>query len=342
LQGKRSNVIGTVGPGGTEKLGFQSVPAVLSIVGCLILCCTSSKKIDSDDGKRWEGNLTKEWEAESAISGRISIKVSGSCDPQGYFEGVRYVKRKANGRLIQEEHFRHGNLDGIVIYHFRDILYLSNYRRGDLHGRQLSYYDEGVKKEIFGMKTYRYGILNGVAAEWYRDNILERKTEYLQGERNGTEWEWYPNGKVKRRTDYLKNMLNGMSEEWWMNGNIKSRREYKEDKEDGVSWEWFENGRVSNYAEYKSGKPDGKLRTWDENGRLLVEMTCCGGKSCNREDGRKRDPCNPLGDLKYDADWGMEDIELSDIVSKKINRTTFGTDTDILKCDQAFTTPLGI
>jgi len=185
-----------------------------------------------------------EGEYKETLKGGDKIKTIGKYEA-GLKDGV-WIYHDLSGKLIKEENYNKGNLDGIVLTYNREKLFQKeNYRNGEKDGltEKWNYHEKLIEKS-----TYEKG------------KLLSQYTYYGDGSLKSEEV--IP--KSKNKTYFLK--------QYYPSGDIKAIST-KKDNEYIKTVNYFENGRIENIFERVEGELQ-MVKKYSENGQELP--TGCG------------------------------------------------------------------
>ncbi len=85
-------------------------------------------------------------------------------------------------------------------------------------------YEKTPQGQYLNEASYKEGVQDGVAKEWYSDNTLRAEENYLKGAKHGVCKEWFRGGKLKSLSKYEFGILVNQTE-WDENENVIN--EYK-------------------------------------------------------------------------------------------------------------------
>lgn len=197
-------------------------------------------------------------------------------DASGLRQGL-WQKKQASGRLLYEGHFEDGKPVGEwKRYHpGGQLKALINYT-GDTAFTQLfdvwqnklaegNYVDqqkEGVwkiyrNKQLVADETYKHGVKNGVAHQYYETGAVMEESHWENGQKNGDYELFYPSGEP-----YIQCKM-------------------KEDKRHGLFLVFYENGVPEREAAYKNGLRDGEWKFFDKEGNYRYSLLYDQGKILN-------------------------------------------------------------
>lgn len=179
-------------------------------------------------------NLLTKYYANGQIR---SIEVYSDTVKNGIF-----IKLDANGRLLKQEEYLFGKLNGKSIdYEYGRVKILKNYKAGKLDGSVETYHSN---RKLSSIENYADGLKNGESI-WY-----------------------YKSGKVFAVYNYKKGNIEGKVDLFYENGKLKSSYFFKDNEMEGKYVQFSENGIKTIDGIYKNGKKEGKWRYYDEKGKL--------------------------------------------------------------------------
>lgn len=120
------------------------------------------------------------------------------------FSGVIYQLDENTKDSLSSESYADGVLHGLSKkwYPNGQLMEIRYYQKGEKHGSQTAFYDNGNKKFEFTAEHDQY---EGELKEWNVDGKLIHLATFKNGQEEGPQKMWYDNGKI--RANYV--MLNG-------------------------------------------------------------------------------------------------------------------------------------
>lgn len=120
------------------------------------------------------------------------------------FSGVVYQLHENTIDTLLREQYTAGVLHGLSKkWHPNgQLMEIRYYERGEKHGQQTAYFENGNKKFEFTAQHDQY---EGELKEWNVDGRLIHLATFKNGQEEGSQKMWYDNGKI--RANYV--MLNG-------------------------------------------------------------------------------------------------------------------------------------
>ena len=236
-------------------------------------------------GKRWKGK-GKEYDSKGTLIYAVEY-LNGEINGNG-------KEYNYEGKLIFEGEFLKGKLNGISKeYEYNgQLVYEGNFLNGIL--LDFKEYDE-KNRVINELKNGK-----GIITEYYYNNKLKSKCEYLNGERNGKAKEYYYNGKLEFEGEYLNglrwngkeydeknNIINefkngkGIISKYDYNNKLKSKCNYLYGERNGIGREYYYNGKLKFEGEYLNGERNGLGKEFDHNGKVIFEGKYLKGKRLN-------------------------------------------------------------
>jgi antitoxin component YwqK of YwqJK toxin-antitoxin module len=94
----------------------------------------------------------------------------------------------------------------------------------------------------------------GYWEEYYDNDKLESKGNYVNGKKEGYWEEEYDYGEVNAKGNYINDKKDGYWEYYWDTGELFKQGTYKDGKKDGIWEEYFKDGEFWYKGEYKNGK----------------------------------------------------------------------------------------
>ena len=146
----------------------------------------------------------------------------------------------------------------------------NQYKKGEYHGEQYLYYDNGNNQEI---SNYKNGKREGVTTWYNRDGAKRMMITYKDG------------------------LFEGKQETYYPTGGVKTSKMFKNNVEEGAAFEYYEGGDMKSEATYKKGVLSGKVKTYDEKHPYT-------GKIKDVDSGKKMDPKGSIEKDKKGASDG--------------------------------------
>jgi antitoxin component YwqK of YwqJK toxin-antitoxin module len=139
-------------------------------------------------------------------------------------------------------------------FHFdQDTLY---FKTEKYSGKQFMIYPN---KDTAYVKSYLYGMLEGIQKQWYSNGVLAEKRLYISNKKEGKHEGWWENGKPKYRYQFFNDEYHGEVLEWYNSGQLFKKFHYENGYEEGSERLWYEDGSVrANYV-IKKGKKYGLI-----------------------------------------------------------------------------------
>ena len=92
-------------------------------------------------------------------------------------------------------------------------------------------------------KSYKKGLLHGVAKEWYNNGVLKSERTYKHGRKTGIHKGWWSNQNNKYQFQYNnQGVFEGEIKEWHANGLLAKKFHYHQGKEEGSQQMWTSKG----------------------------------------------------------------------------------------------------
>ena len=142
---------------------------------------------------------------------------------------------------------------------------LENYVDGNLEGKQMEYFDNGL---ISYEKEYHNDQLHGSSVSYYRVGTLLVVSKYIAGELDGEKKVYYPTGAIHSIARYSKGKEEGEYTTYHENGHVQESGAYKDGMLEGISKSYYDNDTLSTVEFFIKGKREGERKTYHENGRL--------------------------------------------------------------------------
>ena len=131
----------------------------------------------------------------SSLSKELSITDNTLLYNNLEFNGTIYELYK-NGDTLAIKQMIKGLQDGISKkwYPNNQLMEIREYQNGQKNGKQIAYFQNGIKKFEFIAKN---DIYEGELKEWNIGGDLIHLSTYKNGQEDGTQKMWYDNGKVR-------------------------------------------------------------------------------------------------------------------------------------------------
>jgi uncharacterized protein len=177
-------------------------------------------------------------------------------------------------------HFENGQIE-------REI----NYKRGNRHGANKRYSEDGELANVFYYKddvavSYAYNDKNGQllppkqlkggsgkVVTYYSNGNKSTEMEFADGTLTGPYKVYHPNGKLYY---YDENIVcgysNGTITEYYPNGNPKSVIRYVLDEHIGPYKIYYEDGKIKEEGSFYLGFYNGPRKFYDTNGKLYLTL----------------------------------------------------------------------
>ncbi len=128
----------------------------------------------------------------------------------------------------------------------------------------IKYSEDGNIVEKYMLK---YGKLEGLQQEWYKNGQKYIECSYKKNKREGLYQEWYEDGQKSEECYYKEGKKEGICKRWYDNGQKWSECTYIDEKLEGLYQMWYDNGQKWSECTYKDGKLDGLFQSWSKNGQ---------------------------------------------------------------------------
>ncbi len=110
------------------------------------------------------------------------------------------------------------------IYYINRCIEERHYAKGELDGKQLTYYDRS--KQPYKVATYKNGHLVNASFSYYEDGSVWTMTPYKDGKKNGMYYSYYHNRQIERSGAYKEDKKVGKWVEYYKNKHLKSVERY--------------------------------------------------------------------------------------------------------------------
>lgn len=152
--------------------------------------------------------------------------------------------KNARGDVIERRPLREGKITGVV-----------------------EYYDPKTKK-VRQRATFLENQLHGPMLTYDKNEVAERKFEFLQGKLHGVS-EFYRNGNLYALIPFIEGKINGVAAYYDAGGNKRMEASYKEGVLEGDMVLYGSLGHVSKVIPHKGGKKQGIAKSYYPGGALL-------------------------------------------------------------------------
>jgi antitoxin component YwqK of YwqJK toxin-antitoxin module len=165
-----------------------------------------------------------------------------------YAEGEKHGAWKAwneDGSVAWEAQYEADELHGEYVQHFAGgSTMVTEYRRGQMHGKQTTYFPSGAKSNV---------------------------THFVEGKRHGPWVSWHQNGRKLFESAYDRGFVHGRWRAWYPNGTPWFDRTYEKRRPVGTATTWYPSGtKMSVTVHGGSGKPD-DVTEWYGDGSLRAK-----------------------------------------------------------------------
>ena len=178
---------------------MKKIALFFFFIFCFI-CCSTSEKNEILIAKKEK--IPAIWIQEN--NPKISIENGTIFHDKKPFSGHLFqLYPNTKDSLVSQEYFN-GLLSGISTKWFpnKQVAEKRFYYKGEKHGKQLSYWENGTKKFDFTALKDTY---EGVLKEWDEKGNLYHLANFKNGQEEGVQKLWYENGKI--RANYV--IING-------------------------------------------------------------------------------------------------------------------------------------
>ncbi len=139
------------------------------------------------------------------------------------------------------------------------------------HSKQVEIVDATNKNLVLdnGILKFENQPFLGYVVEFYNDDKLKSKTQYVNGKKEGFEKYWFKNDSLAIERHYVNGLKIGIHKGWWDNGIPSFEFHFNRNGEyDGVVKEWYKSGQLYRSFNYKDGKESGNQRLWKQDGSI--------------------------------------------------------------------------
>jgi antitoxin component YwqK of YwqJK toxin-antitoxin module len=106
-----------------------------------------------------------------------------------------------------------------------DTMSVSSVSKGTLHGEQISFHPNGMRKELV---TYVNGELTGPFLVYGNDGVLVFEGMLVSGKKHGTWSMWYDETQKRQECQYVNDLLSGKCTYWYIDGNLQREETYSD------------------------------------------------------------------------------------------------------------------
>lgn len=154
-------------------------------------------------------------------------------------------------------------------YPSKQVQYECFYHEGLLHGPVTSWNDLG---SIVSKSWYVLGRLQGIAYDYYPNDVCYAKKPYKDGLKEGLHLYYYENGTIKSSLPYLQDALDGEVLLYHENGQLKRKIVFKEGKKAGTDSQWSLSGQTLEEGFYNGHIRYGTFTRWFDSGALREKL----------------------------------------------------------------------
>lgn len=229
-----------------------------------------AEMINRRDKNGWKQGMWKEFYPTGVVKNEVTYtddKMSGYLKEYSPKGSLLNTTKYING-VLQKNAPELAKLDlRTAYYEDGSVRYTATYRDGVAEGIQTEYAPDG---KIVNAKVYVDGVLTGEGIidtagqkqgpwkEYYPNNVLKSKGNYLNGKRVD-EWTFYfSNEKTEQKGKYdKKGKAQGAWKWYYESGNILREENYRNNLQDGMMTEYSDSGKVITKGEYLDGLKEG-------------------------------------------------------------------------------------
>lgn len=124
-------------------------------------------------------------------------------------EGAIYELNPTTADTLEVAMYSNGVLHGLnkKWYSKTQLMEERHYEKGQKHGKQIAYWENGNKKFEF---TAKNDVYEGELKEWTVDGKLIHLANFKNGQEEGTQKLWYDNGKIRANYVIIKGKRYGL------------------------------------------------------------------------------------------------------------------------------------
>ncbi len=218
----------------------------------------------------------------------------GSPEIVHYYQGdkrqsskVKTDKLDQNARLIEQQHFRNGKLEGTQrTWTYLDnkalLIQEKNYHSGWLDGPQIKHSYSGILQEHF---IYKMGKPEGKQLQYFDKNRPKFALHYHNGKPEGLQKEWFRSGQMMYEVYFKNGQPNGLHRIWnnygevmeldWKDGQLIEDFEKNNQKHQNAYLFDLDTGNLSldyNYFNSSDFKTLYKTTSFYENGQAATQQ----------------------------------------------------------------------
>lgn len=229
-----------------------------------------AEMINRRDKNGWKQGMWKEFYPTGVVKNEVTYtddKMSGYLKEYSPKGSLLNTTKYING-VLQKNAPELAKLDlKTGYYESGAVRYTATYRDGVAEGIQTEYAEDG---KILNAKIYVDGVLTGEGVfdtaglkqgpwkEYYPNNVIKSKGNYLNGKRVD-DWTFYfSNEKIEQKGKYdKKGKAQGPWKWYYESGNILREENYRNNLQDGLMTEYSDSGKVITKGEYLDGLKEG-------------------------------------------------------------------------------------
>jgi len=147
---------------------------------------------------------------------------------------------------------------------------ISLFDNGKLHGKYISYYDNGGK---MSERNYENGKYHGEYIQYYRNGNIRTVDNFILDKKHGESIEYDEDNRVIQKCHYISGLLHGEFTVYYDNGNLKQECNYKNGERHGKYTDYHENGNLRIECDYEDGKLHGRYVEYYEDGKTKEERS---------------------------------------------------------------------
>lgn len=104
------------------------------------------------------------------------------------------------------------------------------------------------------------GRLNGAAATWHGNGVMESRGHFRGSRRHGRWTFWFDNGQVRWEGSFRSGEVHGRTVEWYDSGHRRLEGGYRNGEREGPFQAWHENGASWWSGSFEGGRRQGPFR----------------------------------------------------------------------------------
>lgn len=137
--------------------------------------------------------------------------------------------------------------------------------------------------QLIGLVQYQDGLAHGQNISWHENGQKKDESVWTEGKANGPACVWNEAGQRIAEINFTAGKKDGLETSWYTSGQKRFEGSFKDDDKDGLWTQWHENGQKRIEGAFKAGKKDGVWTHWNQDGRKTSTTTYKDGRFIKRE-----------------------------------------------------------